>query len=101
MIKMDEITGFEWDEGNMHKNFFKHNVTNTESEQVFFNQPLIVANDFKHSELGEIRYIALGKTNDERYLTVIFTIRKTLIRVISARNMSRKERMTYGKSEEK
>ena len=101
MIKMNEITGFEWDDGNMHKNYLKHNVTNTESEQVFFNQPLIVANDYKHSELGEIRYIALGKTNDERYLTVIFTIRKTLIRVISARNMNRKERIIYGKDEEK
>jgi len=43
----------------------------------------------------EPRYAALGKTEDGRRLTVIFTVRGNLIRVISARDMSRRERRIY------
>ncbi len=88
-----EILAFEWDLGNYLKNWEKHGVSPEEIEQVFFNRPL-VAPDLKHSQ-KERRYLALGETNEKRTLAVIFTIRKQLLRPISARDMSRKERKIY------
>ena len=90
-------SGFEWDEGNLLKNWEKHGVSAPECEQVFFNKPLITGSDEKHSQ-QENRYFALGQTDTERFLFVVFTIRETLIRVISARDMNRKERKVYSKS---
>jgi uncharacterized DUF497 family protein len=89
-----ECAGFQWDAGNSDKNWISHQVTKSECEQIFFNQPLLIQNDEKHSEI-EVRYYALGKTDDERKLFIVFTIRKNLIRVISARDMSKKEREVY------
>jgi uncharacterized protein len=89
------IKGFEWDEGNSRKNERKHGVTDRESEEVFFNQPLVVAESSKGSP--ETRYAALGKTYGSRRLTVVFTVRTNKIRVISARPMSRSERKLYEK----
>ena len=93
MANFDLIVGFEWDEGNSRKNEAKHSVTQSEAEEVFFNHPLLISADEKHSE-SERRYLALGKTNQARALTVIFTLRQgaTLIRIISARDQHRKER---------
>jgi uncharacterized protein len=90
-----EYVGFNWDEGNLRKNE-KHGVTKAEVEQVFLNQPLIVAEDLKHSQL-EPRYHALGRTDANRCLHITFTERGggTLIRPISARTASRKERTIY------
>lgn len=87
-------TGFEWDQGNLLKNWEGHVVTGSECEQIFLNQPLIFAPDIKHSE-KEDRYYALGKTDRGRLLFVVFMIRKDLVRIISARDMSRKERKVY------
>jgi len=87
-------TGFDWDEGNTTKNWLKHKVTPSECEQVFFNQPLVVQDDLKHSK-NEYRYYALGQTDLKRTLFVAFTVLNNLIRVISAREMSRKERRAY------
>ncbi|MCA1743458.1 MAG: BrnT family toxin, partial [Desulfovibrionales bacterium] len=66
------------------------------AEQIFFNEPLLTLKDSKHSQ-REIRYHALGKTGDMRFLHITFTIRSNgrLIRVISARDMHRKERAIY------
>lgn len=89
------IKGFEWDEGNSGKNERKHGVTDRESEEVFFNKPLVVAQSSKGS--AENRYGALGKTYGSRLLTVVFTFRANRIRVISARPMSRRERKLYEK----
>jgi uncharacterized DUF497 family protein len=86
-----EITGFEWDEGNSTKNWEMHRVSQAEAEQVFFTQPLRIARDWEHSA-GEERYAALGQTFAGRRLTIVFTLRGSLIRVISARDMSRRER---------
>ena len=91
---ISDCTGFEWDEGNFLKNWEKHGVTASECEQVFFNLPLVTGEDRKHS-LHESRYYAIGHTDKGRYLFIVFTIRKNLIRVISARNMNRKERKAY------
>ena len=96
MIDFDQITGFEWDEGNSRKSADKHDVSQAEAESIFFNDPLIVAEDIKHSE-SEPRLNALGKTAQNRLLHITFTLRQngTLIRVISARDMHRKERKAY------
>ena len=97
---LQKCTGFEWDQYNSQKNWEKHKVTPAECEQVFFNQPLVVAEDIKHSQ-SEKRFYALGKTDLRRKLFIVFTIRNNLIRVISARNMNRKEKRSYEKYEEK
>lgn len=89
-----DCTGFEWDEDNARKNWLKHYVTPSECEQVFFNQPLATGADEKHST-GEKRYYALGQTDAGRLMFIVFTVRNKLIRMISARDMSRKERKTY------
>jgi uncharacterized DUF497 family protein len=89
-----ECTGFEWDEGNKDKNWLKHKVSNSECEEIFFNQPLIVHFDKNHST-SETRFYALGHTDLTRKLFIVFTLRNRKIRVISARDMSRKERKIY------
>ncbi len=86
--------GFEWDSNNADKIWTKHHVSPFECEQIFFNLPFIVADDEKHSK-KEKRYYALGHTDIRRLLFAAFTIRRNKIRVISARNMSRKERKVY------
>ena len=91
-----QCTGFQWDDGNSEKNWNSHQVTKSGCEQLFFNQPLLIGNDKKHSST-ETRYYALGQTDDERQLFIVCTIRDNLIRVISARDMSRKEREVYPK----
>jgi len=87
--------GFQWDEGNRDKNWEKHRVSDAESEQAFFNFPLVFGDDVAHSR-DEPRCYALGKTNAGRLLFVGFTIRGTLIRIITAREMTRKEKKRYG-----
>jgi uncharacterized DUF497 family protein len=87
-------TGFEWDHGNARKSWVKHSVTRPECEQVFFNEPLLAMADIAHSAT-EARWFALGQTDGGRELLVVFTLRGSLIRVISARPMSRREREVY------
>lgn len=91
-----QIAGFDWDQGNSRKNAKKHGVIQSEAEQIFFNEPLLVLEDSKHSQ-REARYHALGETDDARMLHITFTLRGggTLVRVISARDMHRKERAIY------
>lgn len=99
MINWKQISGFDWDAGNERKSLEKHSVSRFEAEQVFFNLPLLVLSDQKHSQ-DEVRYHALGKSDDGRLLHITFTLRSdnTLIRVISARDMHRKERKVYEQS---
>lgn len=96
MINLGRIAGFEWDDGNRRKSADKHDVGPAEAENIFFNDPLIVAEDEKHSG-SEQRFNALGQAADRRLLHVTFTLRQNgaLIRVISARDMNRKERKIY------
>ena len=96
MIDWARIEGFDWDEGNSRKSVDKHDVTQAEAEQVFFNEPLLVAEDARHSD-REARLHALGCTDADRLIHVTFTLRRddTMIRVISARSMHRKERRRY------
>ena len=92
--KLYDCSGFQWDEGNIHKIWEKHKVTPAECEQIFFNMPLIATEDIKHSQ-KELRFFTLGQTDLGRRLFSVFTIRNKLIRIISARDMSRKERKEY------
>jgi uncharacterized DUF497 family protein len=96
MIDLDQITGFDRDDGNSRKSADKHAVSQAEAEGVFFNDPLIVVEDSKHSET-EPRFNALGRTAQNRLLHITFTLRQngTSIRVISARDMHRKEKNIY------
>ncbi len=96
---IENIIGFDWDKGNIDKNYIKHNVHWTECEEVFFNEPIIVENDIKHSSKNEVRYFVVGKTNSGRKLFLVHTIRNNKIRVISARDMNKKEREIYEKIE--
>jgi uncharacterized DUF497 family protein len=87
-------TGFDWDEGNANKNLIAHQVHDGECEEVFFNAPLIVADDKIYSS-REKRYYVLGRTDKNRFLFVAFTVRNNLIRVISARDMNKRETRKY------
>jgi len=97
---LPQVEGFAWDKGNIEKNWERHKVSFIECEEVFFNRPLVVAGDEIHSK-SEGRYYALGRTNDDRLLFVVFTIRDNKIRVISARDMNRKERRVFREEIEK
>lgn len=95
---LGECTGFDWDQENLHKNWERHRVTPEEAEDVFFGEPL-VRGDVQHSK-REKRYYAFGRTSSDRLLFVAFTIRRRLIRVISARDMNRREKDAYETHEE-
>ena len=95
MIKfLKHCEGLLWDEGNSEKNWIKHKVRKLECEEIFFNLPLVISDDVKPSN-AEKRFYVLGKSKSERFLFVSFTIRNNLIRIISARDMNRKERKIY------
>ena len=96
MLDLSRIEGFDWDEGNRRKSVEKHDVSQAEAEQIFFNDPLLIVEDVSHS-IREVRLHALGRTDVGRLLHVSFTLRGDgrLIRVISARAMHRKERIRY------
>jgi uncharacterized DUF497 family protein len=100
MIDWTRVAGFDWDEGNARKSAEKHNVSQSEAEQIFFNEPLLLLPDTRHS-VEEQRFHALGKTDEGRRLHAAFALRDEgrLNRVISASDMHRKERMFYGKAE--
>lgn len=90
------VLEFVWDKGNSDKNYLKHNVTNKEAEDVFFDRNCKTFNDIVHS-INETRYRIIGKTEQNRILLVIYTIRGNMIRVISARDTNKKEIKLYEK----
>lgn len=94
MAKLPVPVSFDWDEGNIEKNWKKHSVHYKEAEEVFLNKPLKTFQDVKHSQ-KEDRFVALGTTNKKRRLYITFMIREQKIRVISARDQSKKERRVY------
>jgi len=89
-----DVSAFEWDAGNSGKSWRRHRVSQAEAEQVFFNRPIVVAEDPEHSA-KEPRYFSLGRTDAGRRLMVVFTLRGPSLRVISARPMSRRERKVH------
>ena len=92
--QLKECTGFQWDEGNATKNWDKHDVSQSECEQVFFNRPVMLRRDQKHSEI-ESRFYVPGQTDLGRLLFVVFTVRGDKIRIISARNLTLREERRY------
>jgi hypothetical protein len=92
-----DVEGFQWDERNSSKNWARHGISQTEAEQIFVNRPVVVIGDVAHSGT-EARYFSFGRTDGERLLTVVFTVRGQLLRVISARPMSRRERRGYAQA---
>lgn len=96
MVVLERIVGFEWDEGNRRKSVERHGVSEAEGEQPFLNDPLLIVEDKTHSG-AEPRFHTLGRSDAGRLLHITFTIRQegTRIRVISARDMHRKERTRY------
>lgn len=91
---LPKVIAFDWDKGNIDKNWIKHKVTKQEIEEVFGNEPLLILEDARHSE-KEQRLQALGQTDDGRRLFLSITIRYELIRIISARDMNKKEEVSY------
>lgn len=96
--RLVRCTGFDWDEANAPKLRERHEVSQSECEQGFLSEPLLVAWDERHSQLEE-RWAALGRTFEGRGLLVVFTVRGERIRPISARDMSRRERQRYAEAE--
>ena len=88
------IQGFDWDAGNANKNVLGHDVSQVKAEEIFFYTPVLLVDDAKHS-VGEQRFIIYGSTKDARRLTAAFTLRDSRVRIISVRDMSRKERRVY------
>jgi len=97
--QLSDLEGFDWDEGNRGKNRVKHDVSDGECEEIFFNSPLLLMDDARHSD-EELRFAAFGITDAGRILTVVFTVRQQLIRVISARDVNKKERRFVDDHEE-
>jgi uncharacterized DUF497 family protein len=95
---LESCIGFDRDESNIRKNWDRHRVTPEEAADLFFHEPLVVRSDVRHSR-GEKRYYALGQTSAGRRLFIAFTVRRSRIRVISVRDMNRKETVIYAKYE--
>ena len=96
-LDLEDVFAFDWDDGNLYKNENKHGVTWQEIEEVFFNKPLLLLEDTKHSTY-EMRCVVYGKSDSGKRLTLIFTKRENKIRVISARVMNKKEKAYYEKA---
>jgi uncharacterized protein len=89
------VVGFDWDIYNAHKNLYKHGVTTSECEQAFFNIPFIINDDLSHGDIDEDRYLALGRTDENKRLFIVFIIKNKRIRPISFREMTSKEKKIY------
>ena len=93
-VNLNKIVGFEWDKWNIDKSYQKHSITPNETEEVFLDEDVKIEKDLKHQEQEE-RYIAIGKTTENKMLFLVFTIRKDKIRVISGRQANKKEKEVY------
>jgi uncharacterized protein len=98
IVKLPSVLVFEWDRGNEQKNWLKHKVTSEEAEEPFFSDDYIILEDTAHTGSAEQRFILLGKTNKERMLFIMFTIRTEKIRIISVRIANKKEVIFYEKA---
>ncbi len=98
MINLNKIIGFEWDAWNIDKSYKKHGISPNEAEEVFLDERVKIEKDIKHQEQEE-RFIAIGKTTENKILFVVFTIRKDKIRIISGRPANKKEKEVYQKTQ--
>ena len=88
---------FEWNKGNVNKNFHKHGVSDSKCEEVFFDEKKVALKDILHSG-KEKRFILLGRTKAKRLLFTVFTVRDEKIRIISSRDINKKEIKLYEKA---
>lgn len=86
--------GFEWDKWNINKNWVKHKTKSKDAEEVFFDKKALISDDPAHSDT-EKRWLLIGKNQGEKFLAIVFTLRDSKIRIISARPANRKERKKY------
>lgn len=96
MADLNKISGFQWDRWNIDKSYNKHGITPNETEEVFLDEDVKIEKDIKHQE-QEKRFIAIGKTTENKILFVIFTIRVDKIRIISGRMANKNEKEVYQK----
>ncbi len=94
MIDLSKLSGFEWDKGNLDKSYKKHGITPNEAEEVFLDEEILLLEDDRHSQVEE-RFKAIGKVIKGEILLIVFTVRKTNIRIVSARKANQKERRLY------
>ena len=97
MVDLEKYKGFEWDKGNVDKNYQKHGISPNEAEEVFLDENLKILKDIKHSQKEE-RMIALGTTISGKKLFIVYTVRLEKVRIVSARPMNKKERSNYEKT---
>lgn len=97
MLDFSRIAAFEWDKGNISKSYQKHGITPNEAEEVFLDKDILILEDIKHSQ-REKRMMAIGKIAKRRILFLAFTVRKGIVRIISARIANKKERRLYGQN---
>ena len=95
LIELPAPIEFEWDKGNREKNLNRHGVSIQECESVFLNTKTYLFKDLRHSSMDERRLVLFGISSNSRLLTIVFTLRRDRIRIISARDMSRKEKKIY------
>jgi len=93
-LDVESLIGFDWNDSNVYKNEEKHGLNYKKIEEVFFNEPLLIVEDFLHSD-NECRCVAYGRNNDNVKVMVVFTVRENQVRVISAREMTKKEKKFY------
>jgi len=96
IVELPDPIAFEWDKGNREKIWIKHTITIEECEEVFQDDNVFIQEDPIHSRAEE-RYILIGRNKRLRYLFIAFTLRNNCVRVISARNMHKKEVFFYEK----
>lgn len=97
MVDLEGVEGFDWDEGNIAKSLVKHHITPEQSEEVFLDPNLVTLDDPEHSST-ETRFLTIGKSREGKLLSVVFTLRRHRIRIISARRASHKEQKLYEKT---
>ena len=83
---------FEWDERKNSKNITKHGISFFQAQYVFGDPNRIILEDLKHSQI-EKRFYCIGKIDND-IVTVRFTYRKSIVRIIGA-GYSRKGKMIY------
>lgn len=96
MFDLTKLISFEWDKGNTDKSYKKHGISISEAEEIFLDEEVKIEDDVKHKQ-QEQRFIAIGRTTEDKVLFIVFTTRNNRIRVISARLANRKEREVYKK----
>ncbi len=88
---------FEWDANKTASNLEKHEVSFQEASTIFGDSLSLTIRDPLHSD-EEARFVTIGESAEREVLVVVHTYRETTIRIISAREATRRERQNYESS---